>query len=159
MIDFACKQFDLNDVIRCSLGLTKTEFQIMKYLLKKTSNNCTTISVSKKLNLNLTTIQKAVKKLSIKKILLRHQKNLKNGGYVYTYECNLKLNIKNAQIAQALKKFNKKPTPTKKAKPKQKEKDEREPTTIKRKARILPPEEKEKKTDRRSRYRVYIISW
>ncbi|NGX44549.1 MAG: Translation initiation factor IF-2 [Candidatus Anoxychlamydiales bacterium] len=58
---------------------------------------------------------------------------------------DLKLNIKNAQIAQALKKFNKKPTPIKKAKPKQKEKDVREPTTIKRKARILPPEEKEKK--------------
>nr|NGX29207.1 hypothetical protein [Candidatus Anoxychlamydiales bacterium] len=55
---------------------------------------------------------------------------------------DLKLNIKNAQIAQALKKFNKKPTSIpKKAKPKQKAKEEKEPTTIKRKARILPPEE------------------
>ncbi|NGX34120.1 MAG: Translation initiation factor IF-2 [Candidatus Anoxychlamydiales bacterium] len=59
---------------------------------------------------------------------------------------DLKLNIKNAQIAQALKKFNKKPISTpKKAKTKQKEKDENKPITIKRKARILPPEEKEKK--------------
>jgi len=39
---------------------------------------------------------------------------------------DLKLNIKNAQIAQALKKFNKKPTSIpKKAKPKQKAKEEK----------------------------------
>ncbi len=54
---------------------------------------------------------------------------------------NLKLNIKNAQIAQALEKFSKKSSViAKKPKPKQKEKPS---PTIKRKARILPPEEKE----------------
>ncbi len=62
---------------------------------------------------------------------------------------DLKLNIKNAQIAQALKKFNKKPAIAKKAKPKQKEADETQPTTIKRKARILPPEEKAPSTPKK----------
>jgi predicted transcriptional regulator len=94
MIDFACKQFNLDDVIKCGLGLTKIELQIMKYFLKDTSKTCTTSSISKKLNLNLTTIQKAVKKLSDKEVIIRHQKNLDNGGYVYTYECNSKSNIR-----------------------------------------------------------------
>ena len=94
MIDFACKQFNLDDIIKCGLGLTRTELKIMKYFLKDISKECTTNSTSKKLNLNLTTIQKAVKKLSEKGIIIRHQKNLDNGGYIYTYECNSKSNIR-----------------------------------------------------------------
>ena len=94
MIDFGCKQFDLEDIIKCGLGLTKTEFRIMKYFLEHSKNECITFSLSKKLDLNLTTIQKAVKKLSEKNIIIRHQKNLEQGGYIYTYKCNSKLNIR-----------------------------------------------------------------
>ncbi len=94
MINFACKQFRLEDIVKCGLGLTKTEFKIMEYFLEDTSKQCITSTISKKLNLNLTTIQKAVKKLSDKKIILRHQKNLDKGGYVYTYECNSKPKIR-----------------------------------------------------------------
>ena len=94
MIDFACKQFNLEDIIKCGLGLTKAELIILKYFIENISQEHTTISISKELKLNLTTIQKAVKKLSEKNIILRHQKNLNNGGYVYTYECNLKSNIR-----------------------------------------------------------------
>ena len=94
MIDFACKQFNLDDIIKCGFSLTKTEFKIMRYFLKNTNKECMTISISKKMDLNLTTVQKAVKKLSEKNIIIRHQKNLSNGGYVYTYECNSKKNIR-----------------------------------------------------------------
>ncbi len=89
MIDFACKQFNVNDIIKCALGLTKAEFKIMEYFFAE-AEKCTTLSISEKLELNLTTIQKAVKKLAEKKIIVRRQKNLENGGYVYTYECNSK---------------------------------------------------------------------
>jgi predicted transcriptional regulator len=94
MIDFACKQFNLEDIIKCGLSLTKTEFKIMEYFIAHKSAEHTTINVANDLNLNLTTIQKAVKKLHEKGILLRHQKNLENGGYIYTYECNSKKNIR-----------------------------------------------------------------
>jgi len=80
----------LDNIIKCGLGLTKTEFKIMKYFIKITSKKCTTSSISKKLKLNLITIQKAVKKLLDDHIIIRYQKNLDNGGYVYTYECNSK---------------------------------------------------------------------
>ena len=53
-----------------------------------------TTEIADKLNLNLTTIQKATKKLHEKEILIRHQKNLNNGGYVYTYEIESKQKIR-----------------------------------------------------------------
>ncbi|MEA3329785.1 MAG: winged helix-turn-helix transcriptional regulator [Nanoarchaeota archaeon] len=94
MIDFACRQFNLDDIIKCSLGLTKTEFKIMDYFLENKFPKITTLLISKKLDLNLTTVQKAVKKLYEKKIILRHQKNLEGGGYIYTYESNSRQDIR-----------------------------------------------------------------
>jgi predicted transcriptional regulator len=94
MIDFACKQFNLEDIIKCGLSLTRTEFKIMEFFISNSDKELTTIFISKKMNLNLTTIQKAVKKLFEKKIIIRHQKNLENGGYIYTYECETKKNIR-----------------------------------------------------------------
>jgi predicted transcriptional regulator len=94
MIDFACKQFNLDDIIKCGLGLTKAELVVMKHFVTNTSKVCDTVSISNKLGLNLTTIQKAVKKLSEKNVLLKHQKNLANGGYIYIYEVNSKDEIR-----------------------------------------------------------------
>jgi predicted transcriptional regulator len=94
MIDFACKEFDLEDIIKCGLGLTKTEYNIFRYFLDNKGKEFVTLETAKKLNLNLTTIQKATKKLYDKEILIRHQKNLNNGGYVYTYEISSKQKIR-----------------------------------------------------------------
>jgi predicted transcriptional regulator len=94
MIDFACKQFDLEDIIKCGLGLTKTEYEIFKYFLENKEKELVTTKIAKDLKLNLTTIQKATKKLYGKEILIRHQKNLSNGGYVYTYEISSKQKIR-----------------------------------------------------------------
>lgn len=70
---------------------------------------------------------------------------------------DLKLNIKNAQIAEALKKFNKSsalsskkeaaPSSATKRKAKEKEVEKEKPQELKRKARILPPEELEVKIE------------
>jgi len=43
--------------------------------------------MTEEMGLNLTTVQKAVKKLAEKGVIVRHQKNLVAGGYVYVYEC------------------------------------------------------------------------
>ena len=94
MIDFACKRFDLMEIIKCGLGLTKAELKIMNFFLDNLSKDFTTTNLSKTLKFNLTTVQKAVKKLYEKKIIIRHQKNLGPGGYLYVYECNSKMNIR-----------------------------------------------------------------
>ncbi len=94
MIDFACKQFDLNDIIKCGLGLTKAEYKVMEFFISNLGKKLTSNSVSKSIDLNLTTVQKAVKKLSDKKVIIKYQINLDNGGYVYLYVCNLKVKIR-----------------------------------------------------------------
>jgi predicted transcriptional regulator len=94
MIDFACKEFDLNDIIKCGLGLTKTEYEILNYFLENKGKELITTKIAEELKLNLTTIQKATKKLYEKGILIRHQKNLNNGGYVYAYEISPKSKIR-----------------------------------------------------------------
>jgi predicted transcriptional regulator len=95
MIDFACKKFDLNEVIRCGLGLSKAEYNIFKFFISNTNKTSTPIIVKKTLNLELSTIQRAVKKLHDLNILQRNQTNLSSGGYVFSYKIKSKNEIKN----------------------------------------------------------------
>lgn len=94
MIDFACKKFNLDDIIKCGLGLTKTEFQILEFFIQSRDKEFTTDKIATKLKLNLSTVQKAVKKLREQNILRKQQKNLSSGGYVYTYEINPKSKVR-----------------------------------------------------------------
>ncbi|MFW6014498.1 MAG: MarR family transcriptional regulator [Candidatus Nanoarchaeia archaeon] len=100
MIDFACKRFNLNDIVKCALGLTRAECKVFRYFFENSAENITTECLAEKLELNLSTIQKATKKLNEHGIILRYQKNLEGGGYIYTYEANSK-----KQIRRILKKI------------------------------------------------------
>jgi len=94
MIDFACKKFDLSEIIRCSLNLTKTEFKIIEYLIKNTQNEFATNEISKKLKISLSTTQKSIKKINEKGLIKRSQRNLKKGGYIFIYSIKKKLILK-----------------------------------------------------------------
>jgi predicted transcriptional regulator len=94
MIDFACKEFDLDEVLKCALGLTRAEMRVLKFFLNSSGNEMTASQVAKKTGLELSTIQKAVKKLSEKKIVFRGQRNLKNGGYEFFYRLNDKKHVR-----------------------------------------------------------------
>ncbi|MFH1394270.1 MAG: MarR family transcriptional regulator [Candidatus Micrarchaeota archaeon] len=94
MIDFACKQFNLDDIIKCSLGLTRAEFRILQFFVQNHGQEFAANMISRRTKLNLTTIQKAVKKLAEKKVILRSQRNLDSGGYIFLYRCNSKENIR-----------------------------------------------------------------
>ncbi|MBN2422245.1 MarR family transcriptional regulator [Candidatus Woesearchaeota archaeon] len=86
MINFACKEFKLDEVIKCSLGLSKSDLCILKYFLKNPEIYFTSETLSKKLDFNITTIQRSVKKLHEKHVLERMQNNLEKGGYIYVYK-------------------------------------------------------------------------
>jgi predicted transcriptional regulator len=87
MIDFACKQFNLKDIIKCSLGLTKADLHVFEFLLKH-DGAYTTEDLAKKISIDLSTAQRAVKKLHEKNLVRRMQKNLPGGGYVFEYQTN-----------------------------------------------------------------------
>jgi predicted transcriptional regulator len=85
MIDFACRQFQLEDVIKCAFQLTKADCDVFKFLLKN-PDWVTTESLTKKLKLNLSTVQRSVKKLHEKEAIQRTQTNLEGGGYIFLYK-------------------------------------------------------------------------
>lgn len=85
MIDFACKRFELDEIIKCGLGLTKSDFKIMMYLLKNNEDMLDSSQIAKRLNLNLSTCQRSLKRLNEKDIIARSQINLSKGGYNYLY--------------------------------------------------------------------------
>jgi len=93
MIDFACKKFDLDEVIKCVLGLTKSEFHLLKFLSEH-ENKFTTEELSKKLNLDKSTIQRSIKKLHEKNLVIRSQINQSVGEYVFLYRIKNKENIR-----------------------------------------------------------------
>ena len=94
MIDFACKTFKLEEVIRCGLGLTKSEFIILNFFINHKTNYFTTNEISKQTTLDITTVQKAVKKLHAASTITRSQVNLKEGGYQFLYQIKPRKEIK-----------------------------------------------------------------
>jgi predicted transcriptional regulator len=95
MMDFACKEFKIEDVIKCALNLTKADLKVMKYFLNESEQWIDTDSLSRALKLDISTIQRSVKKLYEKEILQRSQQNLDGGGYVFIYKIYSKAKIKN----------------------------------------------------------------
>lgn len=94
MIDFACKEFKLSEVIKCGLGLSKADFDVMDSLLENDEDSFTTEQLAKTLNLNLSTVQRAMKKLFEKDIVERKQVNLDNGGYSFVYQIRSRSEIR-----------------------------------------------------------------
>ncbi len=84
-VDFACKKIHLDEVIKCSFGLNKTEYSVFIFLLKHSEKEYYVKDIAEKLKLNRTTVQKAVKTLVEKNLILRKQNNLLRGGYVFIY--------------------------------------------------------------------------
>jgi predicted transcriptional regulator len=101
MINFACKRFDLEEIVKCSLGLTKADYSIIMYLIKHDIDQKTTQEISEKLELDLSTVQRSIKKLFTKKLVKRLQKNLEKGGYIFLYQIQNKQEIRN-QIKQII---------------------------------------------------------
>ena len=93
MISFACQDIEFSDLLRCSFSLNKTEYNVMMFLLK-TDKWFTASKLAKVMELDRTTVQKAIKKLAEKDIVERHQENLDKGGYIFHYRIKNKKDIK-----------------------------------------------------------------
>ena len=62
MVDFACKEFEIEAVIKCGLNLTKAELSILKHLLKHSENWFTTEQIAADLSLDASNCAKEHKK-------------------------------------------------------------------------------------------------
>jgi len=92
-LNFVCKIITLEQILKCSFGLNKTEIVILKHLLDiKEEETIEDIITSVKKD--RTTIQRSVKRLFEKELIKRRQINLDKGGYVYVYSYRPKAELK-----------------------------------------------------------------
>ena len=98
MIDFACKKFEIEEVVKCSLALTKSDYRLLKHFIKNSSDRFSTEELASVLSLDKSTIQRGVKKLHEKGLLFRTQKNQEVGGYLFFYEIKDKEKIRSQII-------------------------------------------------------------
>ena len=68
MIDFACKTFSLDEVIKCSLGLTKSDLKIMEFLIKH-SGKFRSYEIAEKLGVSGSGVHYQLHKMLDSKIL------------------------------------------------------------------------------------------
>lgn len=94
MMNFACKNFRIEEVVRCSLNLTRSEYSIVDFLLKNSDERFTTARLAEEHGLDLSTVQRSVKKLYSQELIRRSQKNLERGGYIFVYRIKNKKELK-----------------------------------------------------------------
>lgn len=94
MIDFACKEFKIEDIIKCGLNLTKADLDVLRFFLQSEQEWLNTEHIAKGLGLNLSTVQRGVKKLYERDILIRSQNNMDGGGYFFVYTVRNKKEIR-----------------------------------------------------------------
>jgi predicted transcriptional regulator len=94
VVDFACKEFQIEAVIKCGLNLTKAELLVLKHLLRHNTVWFTTEQIATDLSLDISTVQRSTKKLTEKKVLQKSQNNLEGGGYFFVYRVKNKREIR-----------------------------------------------------------------
>jgi predicted transcriptional regulator len=94
LFDFSnnCSNLNKAKIVSCSLGLNKTEYKIFNILLENYKNykiinkEINSVYLESELNIDISNIQRSLKKLLEKDLIIRTKKNLSNGGYIYVYE-------------------------------------------------------------------------
>lgn len=93
MISFACMKIELKNLIKCSFELNKTDYDVFIFLIPEEKNMAAN-EIANRISLDRTTVQKSIKRLTEKGLVLRTQKNLAKGGYIFVYSVKDKEAIK-----------------------------------------------------------------
>lgn len=92
-MNFACTEITLNQILKCSFGLNKTENKVFIFLIKK-NEFFSVKKISVFCKLSQSSVQKALNNLDKKGLISRKKINTRPGGYHYIYNINDKINIK-----------------------------------------------------------------
>lgn len=96
MVTLGCKTISIDELIKCAFAVGKTEMNILKMLLEEDA--ITSQEISERLGKDLTTVQRSLKTLSERSLVMRHQQNLDAGGYRFSYSA-----IPNEQIREMIR--------------------------------------------------------
>ncbi|MCA9478697.1 MAG: HTH domain-containing protein [Nanoarchaeota archaeon] len=113
-ISFSCHHIDFKDLVMCSFDLNKTEYNLLLFLLSQ-HDSLSATQIGEMTKKDRTTIQKAIKKLFEKDLVLKHQVNLDTGGYTFVYKVKNRdyirqtileiINKWHAQVVESVKKW------------------------------------------------------
>lgn len=78
----------IDKIMKCVLELSKADIKILGFFTNHPKEEYDTYQVANKLKFNLSTVQRSVKKLFERNLILRKQENLDNGGYYFYYVIN-----------------------------------------------------------------------
>lgn len=100
MVDLSCMDLSIEDMLRCSFGLSKLELSLMLALLGK-NGWTSTGSLAKTLGKDRSVVQRGISSLMGKGLAEREQSNKERGGYEYVYRARDKEAIKKLILANA----------------------------------------------------------
>lgn len=92
-INFACQTITLEQILKCSFNLKKTDMNVLKILLES-REEMSIEDIIKFVDKDRTTIQRAVKNLFEKELIKRRQINLEKGGYTFVYSAKPKSDLR-----------------------------------------------------------------
>jgi|FLOH01.1.fsa_nt_gi predicted transcriptional regulator len=98
MISFACKSIEIKDLIKCSFDLNKTDYTLFEFLITH-KGEFAVGDINNILKLERSTIQKAIKTLLARDLVIRRQVNFGQGGYQFYYSIKDKEAVKERIIA------------------------------------------------------------
>lgn len=85
MIDFSCREPNVEEIIRCSFALSRTEYKTLSILASNPKKSFVASELALRMSLERTGAQKALKSLLGKGLCLRKKCNLPDGGYTFCY--------------------------------------------------------------------------
>jgi predicted transcriptional regulator len=94
MVNFTCKDISLKQIIKCSLGLTNADYKVFCFFLNTKHKELTSEELSKKLKLDISTIQRSLKKLYELNIINREKESIHKRGFIFLYKKRSKKAIK-----------------------------------------------------------------
>ena len=97
MAEYMCKQFDFNSLVKCSFSLSDSELKIFLELMECNDPICI-VALSKKIKRDRSTIQKVIKILLEKELVVKKKINLEDGGYMFYYSPKSKSDLKKQML-------------------------------------------------------------
>ncbi len=97
MVEYMCKQFEFNSLVKCSFSLSDSELKIFLELMKCNNPICV-VALSKKIKRDRSTIQKVMKTLLEKDLVFKKKINLEEGGYIFYYSPRSKSELKKQML-------------------------------------------------------------
>jgi predicted transcriptional regulator len=83
-MDFACKTIDVQQILKCSLGLSKAGCSVLRELMSQ-EDWITSEELAITTGYDLATVQRSLKHLHERNVVKRIQHNREVGGYEYYY--------------------------------------------------------------------------